>query len=188
MNYYYHGLLSSHGTVSSFCRCSSCFLPTRRGTMSQQKRSATSKEAQQANCRGGVWLSFRNLIRIIPGFSETIYDPHLEHFLGTSIGYHFEWAGSSIYIGQQIFVHKSSPSRRSSVQNNNILAIVLKRALGIRHSMAMVCLLLESTPCLLFIVILFFYLIKRSLKLGHVSMSTRPSATALPGSRVSGAL
>jgi hypothetical protein len=130
----------------------------------------------------------RNLIRIIPGFSETIYDPHLEHFLGTSIGYHFEWAGSSIYIGQQIFVHKSSPSRRSSVQNNNILAIVLKRALGIRHSMAMVCLLLESTPCLLFIVILFFYLIKRSLKLGHVSMSTRPSATALPGSRVSGAL
>jgi hypothetical protein len=30
-------------------------------------------------------------------------------------------------------------------------------------------------------------LIKRSLKLGHVSTSTRPSATALPGSRVSGA-
>jgi hypothetical protein len=30
--------------------------------------------------------------------------------------------------------------------------------------------------------------IKRSLKLGHVSTSTRPSATALPGSRVSGAL
>jgi hypothetical protein len=29
---------------------------------------------------------------------------------------------------------------------------------------------------------------KRSLKLGHVSTSTRPSATALPGSRVSGAL
>jgi hypothetical protein len=27
-----------------------------------------------------------------------------------------------------------------------------------------------------------------SLKLGHVSTSTRPSATALPGSRVSGAL
>jgi hypothetical protein len=29
--------------------------------------------------------------------------------------------------------------------------------------------------------------VKRSLKLGHVSTSTRPSATALPGSRVSGA-
>jgi hypothetical protein len=30
--------------------------------------------------------------------------------------------------------------------------------------------------------------IKRSFKLGHVSTSTRPSATALPGSQVSGAL
>jgi hypothetical protein len=29
---------------------------------------------------------------------------------------------------------------------------------------------------------------QRSLKLGHVSTSTRPNATALPGSRVSGAL
>jgi hypothetical protein len=31
-------------------------------------------------------------------------------------------------------------------------------------------------------------LVKRSLKLGHVSTSIRPSATALPGTRVSGAL
>jgi hypothetical protein len=100
--------------------------------------------------------NIRNLIRIIPGLSETIYDPHLEQILGTSIGYHFEWAGCSLYIGQQIFVHKRTPNRQFSVQNNNILEIVLKRALGIRHSMAMVCLLLESTPCFLFIVILFF--------------------------------
>jgi hypothetical protein len=31
-------------------------------------------------------------------------------------------------------------------------------------------------------------IVKKSLKLGHVSTSTRPSATALPGSLVSGAL
>jgi hypothetical protein len=32
------------------------------------------------------------------------------------------------------------------------------------------------------------HLLKRSLKLGHASTSSRPSATALPGSRVNGAL
>jgi hypothetical protein len=53
---------------------------------------------------------------------------------------------------------------------------------------------LANSICLVLVIFWFvvwlenvFTIIMRSLKLGHVSTSTRPSTTALPGSRVSGA-